>query len=228
MNQLKMELISILQNSQPSPVMGIALSEDNCMPIALNTFKTELLHLKDRSKTSLLQIYMDEKRKVLNKTFAAGGYLEDRSWYARSPLFGSERSVHLGIDIWADAGQAVFSPYEGKIHSFADNAGFGNYGPTLVIEHEIMGMTFYTLYGHLSRTSMTAWEQGKAVFAGQEVGTLGEIQENGEWPAHLHFQIISDLQGNNGDFPGVCMKEDVKLYKNICPDPNLVLRIPGL
>lgn len=228
MNLSTMEIISILQNSHPSAVMGISLTEENCMPIALNTFKTELLHLKDRSKTSLLQIYMDEKRKVLNKTFAAGGYLEDRSWYARSPLFGSERSVHLGIDIWADAGHSVHSPYDGTIHSFADNVGFGNYGPTLVLEHKIEGMTFYTLYGHLARASMALWEQGKTVLAGQQIGVLGEIQENGEWPAHLHFQVITDLQGKEGDFPGVCVKEDVKYYKNICPDPNLVLRIPGL
>lgn len=223
-----MDISHLLQNAEVFPVMGETLSAENCLPIALNTFKTELLHLKDRSKTSLLQIYMDEKRKVLNKKYAAGGYLEDRSWYARSPLFGSERSVHLGIDVWTDVGTSVFAPLDGKVHSFANNEGFGNYGPTIVLEHTMDGQTFYTLYGHLSAESLAGLEKGKSLKAGAKIGALGDIRENGEWPAHLHFQIILDLQGKEGDFPGVCSNEDVKIYKKICPDANLLLRIPGL
>lgn len=206
------------------PVMGVPMTHDNAFHIELNAFKTELLHLKDRSKTSLLQMYMDEKRRVQGKPFALGGYLEDRSWYARSPLFGQERSVHLGIDIWADQGTQVFAPLAGVVHSFADNAGFSNYGPTLIVQHEMDGLVFYTLYGHLSRINLQHWQKGVVIKAGDQIGTLGTIEENGEWPAHLHFQIILDLQGKEGDYPGVCSHEDVKFYQNNCPDPNLLLQ----
>lgn len=206
------------------PVMGVSLDKSNAFAIELNAFKTELLHLKDRNKTSLLQMYMDEKRKIEGKSFALGGYLEDRTWYARSPLFGKERSVHLGIDVWTEAGAAVHAPLDATIHSFADNAGFGNYGPTLILHHELQGHGFYTLYGHLSRNNLKSWEKGAAIQRGQSIGNLGNIEENGEWPAHLHFQIIIDLQGMEGDYPGVCAHEDVKFYQNNCPDPNLILQ----
>lgn len=206
------------------PVMGVSLDKSNAFAIELNTFKTELLHLKDRNKTSLLQMYMDEKRKIEGKPFALGGYLEDRTWYARSPLFGKERSVHLGIDIWTEASAAVYAPLEGVIHSFADNAGFGNYGPTLILRHELEGQVFHTLYGHLSRNNLKIWKKGATIEKGQTIGNLGIIEENGEWPAHLHFQIIIDLQGMEGDYPGVCAHEDVKFYQNNCPDPNLILQ----
>lgn len=206
------------------PVMGVPLNRENAFFIELNTFKTELLHLKDRNKTSLLQMYMDEKRKVEGKSFALGGYLEDRTWYARSPLFGKERSVHLGVDIWTDAGAEIFAPLDGEVHSFADNEGFGNYGPTLILKHQLDGMEFHTLYGHLSRANLSEWKKGSIVQAGQRIGNLGHIHENGEWPSHLHFQIVIDMQGHQGDYPGVCAHQDVKFYQNNCPDPNLILR----
>jgi murein DD-endopeptidase MepM/ murein hydrolase activator NlpD len=143
-----MKLEDIISNLSVYPVMGEPFTKDNTFEIKVDDFKTELLHLKDTSKTSLFQMYMDELRKVRKKKFAYGGYLEDRSWYARSPLFGKQRSIHLAVDIWAEEDTAIYAPIDGKIHSFADNAGFGNYGPTLILEHDIEGQIFYTLYGH--------------------------------------------------------------------------------
>lgn len=219
-----MELEKILSNISVYPVLGEIFTKDNTFEIRVDDFKTELLHLKDRNKSSLFQMYMDEKRKVHQKKFAFGGYLEDRSWYARSPLFGKQRSIHLAIDIWADEDSAVFAPVDGTIHSFADNSGFGNYGPTLILEHHVEGQIFYTLYGHLSRKNLDQWKIGTKVASGDIIGNLGKMEENGEWPAHLHFQVIKDLQGMKGDYPGVASAEDVNFYKNNCPDPNLILR----
>lgn len=55
---------------------------------------------------------------------AFGGYLETRGIYARSEYFNEqlnpkdERNIHLGIDIWAEAGTKVLAALEGEIHSF--------------------------------------------------------------------------------------------------------------
>lgn len=70
---------------------------------------------------------------------AIGKYNENRIIYRQSENFqGLEaRSIHLGIDIWAEAGTSVFCPIDGVIHSFKNNPGFGNYGPTLIIEHKL-------------------------------------------------------------------------------------------
>jgi len=49
---------------------------------------------------------------------------------------------------------------------------------------------------------------------------LGKPDENGGWPPHLHFQLIRDMQGFVGDYPGVCAKQDLTFYANNCPDPS--------
>jgi hypothetical protein len=41
-------------------------------------------------------------------------------------------------------------PLGGMVHSFAYNDQFGDYGATIVLLHQLDGMPFYTLYGHLS------------------------------------------------------------------------------
>lgn len=157
----------------------------------------------------------------------AGGYLEHRDIYRRSAHFDGNseaRSLHLGIDIWTAAGTLVFCPFDGIIHSFRDNSGFGDYGPTLVLEHRLDEIVFYTLYGHLSRASLNSLQKGKAFKTGDKIGTLGAESENGSWPPHLHFQIIRDMNGYEGDFPGVAQPSERSYFESLCPDPNLVLK----
>lgn len=162
--------------------------------------------------------YLSEKTKLL-----WGGYREHRSTYARSEDFqqdGEPRCIHLGIDFWAAAGTEVYAPLSGTIHSFQDNTGFSNYGPTIILQHEIGGERFHSLYGHLSRASLRGLEEGMAVESGQRIGWLGEGHENGEWPPHLHFQLIREMGEWHGDYPGVCTVAEVDFYGRNCPDPG--------
>jgi murein DD-endopeptidase MepM/ murein hydrolase activator NlpD len=156
---------------------------------------------------------------------AIGRYNEDRIIYKRSSLFENGRSIHLGIDLWAQAGTPVFAPLPAKVHSFQNNSSFGDYGPTIILEHEIEGETFYTLYGHLSPESIKNLEVGQAIRQGAKIATLGTTDINVGYPPHLHFQIIRDMQGRKGDFPGVCSHEEREEYLALCPDPNLLLRL---
>ncbi|MEM0997595.1 MAG: peptidoglycan DD-metalloendopeptidase family protein [Bacteroidota bacterium] len=155
-----------------------------------------------------------------------GGYLEKRASYAQSAHFGKgeqARDQHLGIDFWAAEGTEVFAPIAGKVHSFADNSGFSNYGPTIILKHEFEGLRFHTLYGHLSRASLEGLEAGLPLQLGQRIAALGNDQENGGWPPHLHFQIVFDLQTWVGDYPGVCREADLPYYMGNCPDPGLLV-----
>jgi len=160
---------------------------------------------------------------------AYGGYLEKRQLYKRSDLFNEEsepeRDIHIGLDIWAEAGTSVLAALDGKIHSFDYNAGKGDYGPTIILEHTIEGHSFFTLYGHLSIESIENIEIGDTVQKNQQIGEVGDASVNGDYPPHLHFQIISDLEDYFGDYPGVCSEDDLDYYKNNCPDPNLLLQI---
>ncbi|MEP6913389.1 MAG: response regulator, partial [bacterium] len=46
---------------------------------------------------------------------------------------------------------------------------------------------------------------------------------NGDWPPHLHFQIIEDMRVHEGDYPGVCSISERAKYLNNCPNPDLIL-----
>ncbi len=153
-----------------------------------------------------------------------GGYDEDRGIYD-SAVFagdgGERRTVHLGIDVFAPAGTAIFAPLGGRVHSFQDNNHIKDYGPTLILEHAPEpGLTFWTLYGHLSRESLNGLHPGKTFAAGETIACLGDFGVNGGWSPHLHFQLILDLGGRSGDFPGVFKRSEREAWKQVCPDPR--------
>lgn len=136
------------------------------------------------------------------------------------------RTVHIGLDLFQEPGSSVFAPLEGVVHSFADNSQPNDYGPTILLQHDAGGSPFYTLYGHLSRGSLRGLEKGRRVGKGEQIATLGGIDVNGGWAPHLHFQIMLDVLGKEGDFPGVAPASRRSLWLELCPDPNLLCRIP--
>lgn len=161
---------------------------------------------------------------------AVGGYGEDRSVY-RSDLFesdGEARSVHLGVDLWVPQGTPVSAPLDGVVHSMQNNNGNLDYGPTIILEHELEDMTFYTLYGHLAAYTLFQLEEGHPVPMSVPFTVVGDDTENGGWPPHLHFQIISDMGDFWGDFPGVARPSEADLWLKRCPDPNLILSMDVL
>jgi peptidoglycan LD-endopeptidase LytH len=160
----------------------------------------------------------------------AGGYGEDRGVYSQV-LFAPEgvepRTVHLGYDIFALAGADVFTPLNARIHSSRINEAEGDYGPTIILEHEAgPGAKFHTLYGHLSRDSLKGLKPGTAFMAGERIGALGTRRENGGWSPHLHFQLILDIGDWKGDYPGVCRRSEQEHWLSICPDPRPLLGLP--
>jgi murein DD-endopeptidase MepM/ murein hydrolase activator NlpD len=166
--------------------------------------------------------YIKRKLQSANAKYGIGGYNEHRTIYSRSKLFGP-RCIHLGIDIWGEAGTAVYAPIEATVHSFGFNNAFGDYGATIILQHEINGLRFHTLYGHLSFDSIKELKEVQCIGKGHRFAAFGAPQENGHWPPHLHFQIILDMQGYKGDYPGVCAVSEKERYLANCPDPNLLL-----
>ena len=167
-------------------------------------------------------------KKILRENSAdvgIGKYAEDRVIYKHSPLFGTARTIHLGMDSFLPAGTPVLSPLPATVHSFQNNKGIGDYGPTIILQHSLDGITFFTLYGHLSLNSLNNKSAGQKIAQGEVIGEIGTTDINGNWPEHVHFQIIADMLGKDGDFPGVCSKQDREFYLNNCPNPNLILKL---
>lgn len=152
-----------------------------------------------------------------------GGYLEHRVIYESYNNFATAsadfRNIHLGMDFWTKAGTPVFAPLDGEVHSFQVNEGSGNYGPTIIVYHPTENI--YSLYGHVSNTDLVHLEVGSPIAEGQLLCHLGRPTENGGWPPHLHFQLIRDMQGFQGDYPGVCSQRDLIFYANNCPDSSI-------
>ena len=183
----------------------------------------------DLSSSANLERYVNSIIEKNNAKAAFGGYLEKRNIYQRSDYFNKktdpkdERNIHLGLDIWAPAETSVLAGFDGSIHSFANNTNFGDYGPTIILEHYENGQAFYSLYGHLGLDSIASIKVGQEVKQGQEIATLGAADVNGDYPPHLHFQLILDIQNFKGDYPGVCSENELAFYKKNCPDPTSLI-----
>lgn len=183
--------------------------------------------------TDLFSRYINEKLAVAKARYGIGGYAEHRVVYGRSELFGKEgtesgeepRRLHLGTDIWGKPYTAVKAPVDAVVHSFAFNDHFGDYGATIILTHQLSGVSFHTLYGHLSLNSIKNLREGEIIRKGDVFAEFGIPQENGHWPPHLHFQVIVDLEGWVGDYPGVCKFSEKEKWLNNCPDPDLVLQM---
>jgi 4-aminobutyrate aminotransferase-like enzyme/Ser/Thr protein kinase RdoA (MazF antagonist) len=159
-----------------------------------------------------------------------GGYGEVRPVYTTDAytVMTNEgpqwRTVHLGLDLWSQAGTPVYAPFAGRIHALRHNEGERNYGPTIILKHEPEnGPVFYTLYGHLSLGSLEGWKVGDPVRSGQPIAAFGPAPENGNWPPHLHFQVMLDLLDMEGDYPGVGFPRHWPVWRSLCPDPNLLV-----
>lgn len=188
--------------------------------------------------TSRFSKYVDARLATAKSLYGIGGYKEDRVLYRRSNLFNAvsvgsqieqvelqDRTIHLGIDIWGAAGTKVYLPLGGMVHSYAFNDAFGDYGATIIVQHQLEGIAFHTLYGHVSLADLAQLQPGKYISRGEVIAHFGEPHENGNWPPHLHFQVIGDMNLKQGDFPGVCTKAESAAYFLNCPNPDYILNM---
>ena len=139
----------------------------------------------------------------------------------------SAARVHLGVDLFVEPGAVVRAPLAGVVHVLANNREPQDYGPLVILRHEAAdGTPFFTLYGHLTEDTLAGLSLGQRVEKGQAIARVGAPPSNGDWPPHLHFQLILDLLEQDADFPGVALPSRRRLFEALSPDPNLLLRIP--
>lgn len=206
------------------PVVEFNRDKDNLVQLDF-TKNSEALKRVDIKTTETLGSYVNYQLNTHNAKYGIGGYNEDRVLYQRSAHFdGAEaRTIHLGIDIWGAAGTKVYVPLGGVVHSFAYNNNFGDYGATIILQHQLETTVFHTLYGHLSLADIAHLQEGKYIGRGELLAHFGTPKENGDWPPHLHFQIIIDMELKEGDYPGVCTPTESEKYLANCPNPDLIL-----
>lgn len=214
---------------QYQPVVPFDTENDKLLLLDFTKRNTELT-AEILNNTDLYTTYINRKLSEAGARYGIGGYGEHRTIYSRSRVFdaanGEEpRRLHLGTDIWGAPYTKVMAPLDGIVHSFAFNNNFGDYGATIILTHQLEGFSFHTLYGHLSLNSIKNLQEGQTVKGGDVIADFGIPFENGHWPPHLHFQVIIDMQGYKGDYPGVCRYSEREQYLQNCPDPEIFLQL---
>ncbi len=218
----------LLQEQKNVKVIDASIDYTDYVVLDLSATHTDQLGL-DLTNATVFEEFIENHLSNNKAKVAFGGYLEKRNLYRRSTVFKNEvtdeRNIHIGLDLWIKAGTTVLAALDGKVHSFQNNTALGDYGPTIILEHTIENITFYTLYGHLDLESLDGKEVGQIVKKGEVIAKLGAPPINGDYAPHLHFQIIKNLENKTGDYPGVCSQREIEFYSTNCPDPNLLLNI---
>ena len=169
-----------------------------------------------------LHVFLNRERETKNSKVLYGGYLEKRALYNNKTQFKTgdkQRNIHLGVDFWAPEGTEIVAPIEGVVHSFANNSNYGNYGPTIILRHNVDSRPLFSLYGHLSLESIENKKVGDMISQGEVFASLGDEKVNVGYVPHLHFQLIKDVENQLGDYPGVCHENDLAFYKSNTINP---------
>ena len=107
--------------------------------------------------------------------------------------------MHEGIDIKCTQRDARGEPIDpvsaaadGTIAYINAKAGLSNYGNYIVMQHQVDGLTVYTLYAHL-RAIASGLSIGQARKSGEIIATMGRTSNTRQGisreRAHLHFEI---------------------------------------
>lgn len=102
----------------------------------------------------------------------------------------NQKEMHWGVDYGN-------TPSDNTIVASADGTVeranvFGGYGNTIIITHNIKGVTYQTLYAHLSSMSVKV---GAKIKQGQKIGVKGTTGNS--TGIHLHFEVHKNGKRNS-------------------------------
>ncbi len=218
-----------------APVMGHDLTRGPLVVLDLSVGSLDIPRPDIVQTQPAFSQHVNRLMEESGAAFGIGRYDEPRLVYV-TDLFRhagnwseENRTVHLGIDVFCEAGAPVYAPLDGTVHSVANNAAAGDYGPTIILEHRFDdgAVRFFTLYGHLSVASLDGMSPGRRMAAGERFAWLGDPTVNGGWPPHLHVQIVADMLGRKGEYPGVAAPSEREIWQSLCPDANLIAGVPA-
>lgn len=215
-----------LENLFPTVHKNKAVHID--LSIQNNTVKTE----EEFNNPKYFGEKLAEIQEQNSDKIIAGGYLEKRALYT-SDIYNAEnsnqkRNIHLGVDFWLPENTPIHALLDGEVICAVHQTSYKGYGGFVILKHIGKEVEFYTLYGHLSKESISNFSLGEIIKQNEQIGVLGDYQENGEWVPHLHFQIMLDVLDYKNDFPGVALESELEFWKMICPNPNLLFKLESL
>jgi 4-aminobutyrate aminotransferase-like enzyme/Ser/Thr protein kinase RdoA (MazF antagonist) len=220
-----------------APLMGAPLSPDRTAVLDLGVGSMLIDTPRTAEDTAAFSRLLFGEMARRGAIFGLGRYDEPRLMYASDAFrpagrpLAEGRTVHLGVDVFAEPGTPLYAPLDGTVASVGRNDGPKDYGPTVILEHRAEdadgSFSFFTLYGHLSAASLDGLETGRTVRKGERLASIGPFPENGDWPPHVHFQVLVERWDEKADFPGVARASERDVWRDLSPDPHPILGLPA-
>jgi 4-aminobutyrate aminotransferase-like enzyme/Ser/Thr protein kinase RdoA (MazF antagonist) len=211
------------------PVFDPPVRRVQCSTLNWSQCDDPLVQATTRRDQKVLEILWHEERAKHGSRYMFGEWGELRSVYASAAydsklVTGSKRSIHLGLDVFADQGTKIYAPLDATVVETKIFDQALDYGGCVVLAHEPeSGLVFRTLWGHLSHASVNRLHVGQKLCAGEQIGELGDFRENGQWIPHLHVQVLLPETDEPSSLPGVGEPEFFELWREIFPDPSLLV-----
>jgi len=210
-----------------SALMGAGVDLSQAPMVALSVEHSSIPQDPFSIRASEAQQLTDSDVKV-----ALGYYLEPRLVYTDQAFkngpwpSSNRRTVHLGIDVFAPAGTALYAPMAATVEAIDNRKANLDYGGVVVLRHQTpAGDVFYSLYGHLNPASVVQLTVGQQLAAGDLFAHLGAPCENGGWDPHAHVQLALSIEGMGYDWPGAADPDDLLLWQELCPNPAVLLNL---
>lgn len=214
-------LLECLQQANNfSPILPKEFQLTNSITFDLSTIESPFYGVTDLEQLNAITQQLLQDASV---NLGIGAYAEKRFSYEQHHQFAG-RNIHLGLDLTVPVYTSIMTPLAAEVHSVANHQQEGDYGPTVILRHNMGAKTFYSLYGHLHSKSLKNLEVGQFLLPGTCFAMVGGSHENGHWPPHLHFQLVEKLGDYTDTYPGVCSEAEQEFYLANCPDPSILFK----
>ena len=215
-----------------SPILGQPLERTTTHLLDWGNRADPVVCATAKGDTAAADAAYTSQARALGFAVGIGAWGEHRAIYTTDAfasllISGARRDVHLGLDLFVDAGTALHTPLDATVVATADCNQPQDYGGVLLLEHRTDdGTPFRTLWGHLAPPSIAHWRTGDAVRAGQVVATLGSRADNGGWVPHLHLQLCCSGENDPAAIIGVGESAVMPVWGGLYPDPSLLAGLP--
>ncbi|MBP6773255.1 MAG: aminotransferase class III-fold pyridoxal phosphate-dependent enzyme [Gemmatimonadaceae bacterium] len=222
-----------------APLVGHDLRSARVAPISLGVGSVLLSSNPAENTAAAVDARVSRVISEQQAVLGAGGYDEARVMYefasesgAADSITTERRTIHMGLDLSMPAGTPLFAPFPGEVHSFEFADQHHDYGPLIVLRHHLAddgagAAEFFSLYGHLSVDSLDGLYVGQPIAQGAEFARIGSAPTNGDWWAHVHVQLVTDMLDVRCNIDGAVRPSQRDVWRSLCPDPNLMLGIPA-
>lgn len=112
-----------------------------------------------------------------------GDYEITSQFGTRDSPGGVGSSDHKGLDFGAPVGTAIQAPADGTVMAAGSAEGFGQW---VVLDHEVDGSKYSTVYGHVTPSSIKV-KKGDKVNKGDQIAGIGN--EGTSTGPHLHWEV---------------------------------------